>query len=78
MTFPLEDKRDKIRSQLLFEITHPTLWYEPTKNKSYKPTVGLYDPPSFPKKGSGLFYSSLILAEQITKELESRGGSNEK
>jgi hypothetical protein len=41
MTFTLEDKRDKIRSQLLFEITHPTIWYEPTKNKSDKPSFGL-------------------------------------
>jgi hypothetical protein len=41
MTFTLEDKHDKIRSQLLFEIKNPTLWYEPTKKKSDKPSNGL-------------------------------------
>jgi len=37
MTFTLEDKRDKIRSQLLFELTHP----EPPKIQTDKSQGGL-------------------------------------
>lgn len=75
MTFTLEDKRDKIRSQLLFEIANPTGFYELSKKRKDKLGVGLQLSANFPKKGSGLFYSSLILAERIAKELESRGES---
>lgn len=38
-------------------------------------TYRLYKPPTTILKPSGLFYSSLILAEQIVKELESQGES---
>ena len=41
MTFTKEDQRDKIRSQLRYEITHPGLWYEPTKKKADKPNIDL-------------------------------------
>ena len=43
MTFTIEDKRDKIRSQLKYEITHPSLWYDPSKKKADKPNSGLCD-----------------------------------
>jgi hypothetical protein len=45
MTFTLEDKRDKIRSQLLFEITHPTIFYEISKKRKDKLDEGLYQKP---------------------------------
>jgi hypothetical protein len=45
MTFTQEDRRDKIRSQLKYEITHPSLWYEPAKKKADKPNI------DFVKKG---------------------------
>jgi hypothetical protein len=38
-------------------------------------TSRLYKPNTAILKPSGLFYSSLILAERIAKELESRGES---
>ena len=36
MTFTQEDKRDKIRSQLQFELTHPTTFYEISKKRKDK------------------------------------------
>jgi hypothetical protein len=37
MTFTLEDKRDKLRSQLVYELTHA----EPAKKQADKSTGGL-------------------------------------
>jgi hypothetical protein len=42
MTFTLEDKRDKIRSQLKHEITHPAIFYEISKKRRAKLNEGLY------------------------------------
>lgn len=61
MTFTQEDKRDKIRSQLQFEIAHPTIFYEISKKRRDKLDIGLEFSKGFPKKGSSLFYSSIFL-----------------
>lgn len=39
--FTQEDKRDKIRSQLQYELTHPTIFYEISKKRKDKLTAGL-------------------------------------
>jgi hypothetical protein len=44
MTFTQDDRRDKIRSQLQYEITHPTIFYEISKIRRDKLENGLCNP----------------------------------
>lgn len=39
--FTQEDKRDKIRSQLQYEITNPTIFYEISKKRRDKLDIDL-------------------------------------
>jgi len=42
MAFTQEDKRDKIRSRLQYEIAHPTIFYEISKKRRDKLEYDLY------------------------------------
>jgi len=70
MTFTQEDRRDKIRSQLKHEITHPTIFYEISKKRRDKLECDLHVKEPFPKKGSGISIASLQLAEKVLKKIK--------
>jgi hypothetical protein len=64
MTFTLDDKRDKIRSQLKHEITHPGIFYDISKARRDKLDRGLsiHDKVSmeFEVKHSEMEYASTL------------------